>query len=461
MFPTIKDKNIVAKSIILFLAAGIFCFWSYGPEIAYSSGSSLVCTITSGTCSGATIFNMYDSVNGGHAELSNQSNYPYKVCCTGTGVSNSCSGGNHAVALNLSGTTNAHVEESTQNNYTNYACLSATGPVTCNYVSAGDCSSLGTSYACLASISSTTNAHVAACGVYNIQVCCALVQGPSASNFSVSLNNSSTYCQNYLDGNNNLRTGNNGQIAMSFTYNNTVSSAVLSGLEVAIGTSSDVNQATVVTPSFVYAFSATGAPATYNGVSVKMSPSPSLMQIGYGQTYNWWVKLEDSNNIQSSWISAGSFTTPTIHYPLIRVVSDKSLATANTNIQLCSGADISNQSDPCYSVCWTGTPGSAVVDSSNSNWKCSVCYNSSNQQASCSTLSGATYSWIMPAGYQSGTDYTMISGTLTSANPVIKFSNLSSSRKMGLNVANEGEQCGNLSGAQVILPTWKEISPFQ
>ncbi len=454
---SIKDKKTLIVSIIVFLGVINFCFWGYGldNEVVYADG--LACTVTSGTCSGATIFKMYDN-NGGHAELGSQSNYTYKVCCTGTGVSNSCSG-HYDAALNLSGVTNAHVEKNSQSNYANYACLSAAGDVTCNYASS--CSSLGSGYICLASISGTTDAHVAACSVYSTQVCCIISTTISASNFSVSANNSNTYCQNYLDSSNNLLTGNNGQLAMSFTYNDTDSSATLSGLKVAMGTSSSVNDATVVTPSYVPASSVPGSTVTYNSASVKISPSASLMQIAYNTTYNWWVKLKNSNDAESDWIYAGSFTTPASHYPLVRVFSDKSLSLANMNIQLCSGADINNIADPCYSVCWKGASGSAVVDSNNLNWKCSVCYNSSNQQVSCSTLGGTTYSWKVPAGYAEGTDYTMISGSLTSANPIIKFTNSSSSIKMGLNVTNGGEQCGNLSGqAAISLPKWREVSPF-
>lgn len=133
--------------------------------------SDLACSVVSGACGGATILKLDSGT--GHAELPGQSNYSSKVCCTGTGISNSCSASPAAVALKLSSETDAHVEKNTFSNYSssNDACLSATTPhVSCDY--ADDCSSLGAGYVCLASISSNTNAHVGDCSAYSTKVCC-------------------------------------------------------------------------------------------------------------------------------------------------------------------------------------------------------------------------------------------------------------------------------------------------
>lgn len=284
------------------------------------SSDNLSCYVSSDCGTGVTIFKLYN-YNGDHAELSSQSNYPYRVCCAGTGISNSCSG-NYDTVLKLSGTTNAHVEKKTLSNYSNNACLSSSsGTVTCSY--ATSCSSLGADYVCLASISGDTNDHVGECTTYSNKVCC----------------------------------------------------------------------------------------------------------------------------------KAASIVIDTC---TAKVVSDKAVSLKDTNIQLCSGADINNSSDPCYSTCWKGT-GTPVV--TNSNWKCGVCHDSSNNPVSCSTASSTTFSWVMPTGYVSPTNYTLVSGTLTSANPIVKFVAQDSNRQLTLNINSFGTNCSGQNSKQ-LLPTWKEISPF-
>jgi len=137
--------------------------------IASVATSDLACSVISGGCGGATIFRL----DSGHAECPNQSNYSYRVCCTGAGISNDCSASHKAVALKLSSITNAHVEKNTFSNYSssNDVCLSSSSQnVTCNY--AADCSSLGGGYVCLASISGNTDAHVGDCTTYSTKVCC-------------------------------------------------------------------------------------------------------------------------------------------------------------------------------------------------------------------------------------------------------------------------------------------------
>jgi len=287
---------------------------------SYTS-TNLTCSLISGaTCSGTTIFNLYAST-GGHAELSSQSNYPYKVCCTGTGISNSCSG-NYDTILKLSSATNAHAEKKTQSNYSdNNVCLhSDSMAVSCDYST--DCSLLGTDYVCIASISGDTNAHIGECSTYSTKACC---------NVGI----------------------------------------------------------------FVDACTA-------------------------------------------------------------RVASNKSISLKDTDIQLCSGADTANPSDPCYSVCWKGT-GSPVVTSSD--WKCGVCHDSGNNPVSCSTAASTTFNWVMPTGYATPANYTLVSGTLTTANPIVRFTAQDSNRQLTLNIGNFNTTCSGLSSKQS-SPIWKEVSPF-
>jgi len=157
------------KSILLIAISGFFIVLLV--QNIFAEEEPLSCTITSGECSGVTVFKL-QSLGNSHAELSSQSNYSYKVCCAGEDIGNDCAG-NYAVALNLSGDSNAHVEENGRSNYTKHACLSyaqAEGTIACDY--AADCATLGEGYVCLASISGGTNAHVGDCSAYTSKVCC-------------------------------------------------------------------------------------------------------------------------------------------------------------------------------------------------------------------------------------------------------------------------------------------------
>jgi len=103
--------------------------------------------------------------------------YDYTVCCAGpAGLSTSCSG-SYATVLRLWAADNAHAAQSSDTSYTTEVCLSATGTaMNCQYGS-----TCGSGYACLATISGTTNAHVADCdgsGDYPAKVCCAVGAPP-------------------------------------------------------------------------------------------------------------------------------------------------------------------------------------------------------------------------------------------------------------------------------------------
>jgi hypothetical protein len=95
--------------------------------------------------------------------------YGYRVCCATSGLGAQCTG-NHDVLLTLSGPDNAHA--ALDGSYATDVCLSAGDDATvdCTYGSTCD-----VDYACLATISGSTNAHVADCdGVddYAEKVCC-------------------------------------------------------------------------------------------------------------------------------------------------------------------------------------------------------------------------------------------------------------------------------------------------
>ena len=160
----------------------IFGFFLQAKQVEASPG--LTCSVTSGTCDGTVVFKMFSPDNS-HAEMPDQTNYNYKVCCSGVnGLGNSCSG-IYDTVLKLWAKTNSHVEEKTQTNYSYPVCLSvsgSTGSVSCDYST--DCSLLGADYTCLASISGVTNAHVGDCTAYPTKVCCKAESGPSPPSVS-------------------------------------------------------------------------------------------------------------------------------------------------------------------------------------------------------------------------------------------------------------------------------------
>jgi len=159
------------KKIIIFLS--LFSLFI----LANSAEAALSCSVTSGSCANTTVLKM-SALTNAHAEVPGQTNYNYYVCCSGvTDLGNSCSG-NYAIALKLSALTNAHVEKNSYTNYTNNACISAStgSTVICSYST--DCSTLGSDYVCLASISGNTNAHVGNCNAYSTKVCCAVAAAP-------------------------------------------------------------------------------------------------------------------------------------------------------------------------------------------------------------------------------------------------------------------------------------------
>ena len=143
--------------------------WGYGSDYNFTTSQSALACSVAASCLDTTIFKLSATTNA-HAEMPSQVNYTKYVCCSGAGLGTSCSG-NYDTVLKLSGLTNSHVEKKTQANYANSACISVTsGTVLCDY--ATDCSTLGSDYICLASISGDTNAHIGDCNAYATKVCC-------------------------------------------------------------------------------------------------------------------------------------------------------------------------------------------------------------------------------------------------------------------------------------------------
>jgi len=161
------NKKIVFGIGILFLSLIV---------LSQFSNSSLSCNVVT-TCSYTDIFHISDETNA-HAELANNSNYNYKICCNdtdGLDIGNSCSG-YYNTLLHLSNQTNAHAELNNESNYNFDICISSTDSFfNCSYESG--CSSYET---CIASVSGSTNAHVGNCTDYTTKICCNITANNTA-----------------------------------------------------------------------------------------------------------------------------------------------------------------------------------------------------------------------------------------------------------------------------------------
>jgi hypothetical protein len=130
----------------------------------------MVCAVRTSCDAGEVAVFRMESTSNAHAGTFDGSSYDNVVCCDGmAGLGTNCSGV-HDTVLFLSATNNAHV--ASYGGYPEEVCLSTETEerVTCRYRT-----SCGNDFACLATISGSTNAHVADCdGVddYATKVCC-------------------------------------------------------------------------------------------------------------------------------------------------------------------------------------------------------------------------------------------------------------------------------------------------
>jgi len=123
--------------------------------------------VNSGDCSiNDTVFRLTSATNadGGTINASSSS-HPKSACFTGTSGSRACTGNN--TVIRLSSQSFAHAQFKNNTGYPAEVCFDN---LFCEYRSS--CSSLGPDYICLASMSSSTNAHLGDCGVYPIEICC-------------------------------------------------------------------------------------------------------------------------------------------------------------------------------------------------------------------------------------------------------------------------------------------------
>jgi len=166
---------ILAPLALAALAAlGVGVPWAFNTGSASSTGG-LACTVRETCADGEVeVFRMSAAANA-HAGTPGGSSYGNVVCCGGVvSLATNCSGVYDTV-LTLSAADNAHV--ASDESYPTAACLSvgAGEAVGCTYDD-----TCAADYACLATISGTTNAHVADCdgsNDYATKVCCTATAG--------------------------------------------------------------------------------------------------------------------------------------------------------------------------------------------------------------------------------------------------------------------------------------------
>lgn len=161
---------MIYKAVMMkFVGAVIFIFCL---AQAVRAGT-LACVVRVDSCVGdeVVVLRMSSTTNA-HAEIASQSSFNQLVCCGGViGLGNTCAG-DFSQVLRLSADTNAHVEQNTYTTATyatSSACLSVSpdDSISVDYKS-GDCSGYDT---IVASMSSSTNAHVGEPGAYDTKIC--------------------------------------------------------------------------------------------------------------------------------------------------------------------------------------------------------------------------------------------------------------------------------------------------
>jgi len=161
--------TLVAALVAVALAFALGAPWAFSSGSA-SATASLVCSVKPSCGAGEVAVFRMSSTSNAHAGTPSGSSYGNVVCCGGVaGLGTACSGVYDTV-LRLSAADNAHV--ASDGSYGTQVCLSAgtADAVDCRYGTG-----CPADYACLATISGTTNAHVADCdGVddYATKVCC-------------------------------------------------------------------------------------------------------------------------------------------------------------------------------------------------------------------------------------------------------------------------------------------------
>jgi len=272
----------------------------------------------------------------------------------------------------------------------------------------------------------------------------------------INSNKSCWYCNQYLESGN-IVLGKSGNLEFKFTYTDPNPEAKITSYQFAIGTDSDVNNATITTSQIPVTPQSSNSEITYSNLSVKRQPGvPSLNQIAYNTTYNWWIKVYNDKGKSSDWIKAPSaFITPLRAFPLVRVVPKKSNLALYESTTVCSTTNSLERDTggECFDVCWKGTGDTANLDSND--WKCSICYNSSHNPVLCSIENSNSFEWSLVSDSGSLNNISTPNTTIVSTNLEAEIrTRLIITGSDGC-VGEQGEGEG-VSGL-VPLPKWKEV----
>ena len=152
--------------------------------------------------------------------------------------------------------------------------------------------------------------------------------------------------------------------------------------------------------------------------------------LSYNTTYYWRLKVWDNNEDSSNWISGPSFATPLHAYPDPDFTWSPSSPSMDEIVQLCAvqetGICVSNES---------------------------ICYDSSNNEISCS---GETFLWTLPPE----AELVGTSTTVNTENPQIRFTD-SDSYNVILQITDDIGTCSITKeiGVSFPLPEWQESAP--
>jgi hypothetical protein len=267
-------------------------------------------------------------------------------------------------------------------------------------------------------------------------------------------------------------TGKSGSLGFSFYYGDnanyrlkTLSLLVSPTTNIADGKQIDI--AKNVDPGSTITFGESTAPFVKADTisTLTVDTANNTIKIPYdGKTYYWWIKVINTNNEDSGWISATGkqLTMPDHKWPTVAIQYPTDI-TVNTNTQFCSTSSFSS-TDPCYSTCWKGSGTPTNSSLTTKDWKCSVCYNTDGTPTLCQNKAGTTFKWedggtaLFPTtdtkpswwkyiGEKNGRDI---------RNPIVKPTSAKSLIKLKIT----GSDCpfgGSISGGK-INPNWKETS---
>ena len=176
---------------------------------AYNYVSQLSCEVkTKASCTDTHVLYLSDQFNA-HAELNNQSNYAYSVCCKeayGEQLDTNCSATDAEPILRLEAQNNSQVAKETYGGYGYQVCLSPSSYYNISCVYTSDCTGYDT---CVASISSTesegdANLHIGNCtgaNAYSTKICCGTEEKQNEPTITSVILNATDHPYNTTDAN--------------------------------------------------------------------------------------------------------------------------------------------------------------------------------------------------------------------------------------------------------------------